>query len=597
MKSDSIVNYDDLSELKIVVVGSLSCSILQKATNASLKSVEVVAVADSETLTKTTAKIKIPIVNSLALNGLTEQSDDFVLSDLLKQIEKALVGAKTIILVSDMSSIGSYIAPVISDITDSLCLLSIGIIIQPFEFEDDITLARATQAINRLEATIDALIVVPSDRLMILNDSNQSLLYTNSSILVDKYLSELAELFVLNKDSYIGLEEQAFIDQLKDTGYIRIGLGKGSGKNKYLKAAKRAKQSALGNSVTRGAKKAIIKFRVSDNIHIEELEKSVAILCKDIHDDAEIIWSVYMNKEAKDYCGITVIASQHEDISSIRARQNNRQTQAIIEDADYMKLPLNKPISSIRELLDNTSQVDFNITTGYEQLDSIVHISKGHHVLITSNSNEMKTVFGINLAVGIAAKNRKVLFVTTEHSPGYLTEFFLTSALEKSSDTNDNRVRYANDIERLRNDRFYIIDARNKSAEWIKNEIVRQQAEVVIIDQLSSVKRSSSDNEQRITDITEILLLMRGYRYITVIGLQCNYVEYGKAPQANDLKQGQMLTHIMDCDMMLHQSKNPTEHQSSLSLYITNTPSGNTGIIEMEYIEDYHKIVECEENE
>jgi len=173
----------------------------------------------------------------------------------------------------------------------------------------------------------------------------------------------------------------------------------------------------------------------------------------------------------------------------------------------------------------------------------------------------------------------------------------LTSALEKSSDTNDNRVRYANDIERLRNDRFYIIDARNKSAEWIKNEIVRQQAEVVIIDQLSSVKRSSSDNEQRITDITEILLLMRGYRYITVIGLQCNYVEYGKAPQANDLKQGQMLTHIMDCDMMLHQSKNPTEHQSSLSLYITNTPSGNTGIIEMEYIEDYHKIVECEENE
>src|SRR5687767_14209571 len=160
-----------LAVIKVVGIGGGGVNAINRMIDAGLRGVEFIAVnTDAQALLMSDAEVKLDIGRQLT-RGLGAGSDPEVgraaADEHRDEIEEVLKGADMVFITAGKGGgTGTGGAPVVAEIAKSLGALTIGVVTRPFGFEGKRRAVQAEGGIQKLREKVDALIVIPNDRLL-----------------------------------------------------------------------------------------------------------------------------------------------------------------------------------------------------------------------------------------------------------------------------------------------------------------------------------------------------------------------------------------------------------------------------------------------
>ena len=94
-----------------------------------------------------------------------------------EEIEAYLKDASIVFIAAGMGGgTGTGAAPVIAEIAKDMGIITVGIVTKPFEFERELKMNQAMKGIDEMRKHVDALLIIPNERLLKLNEKMLSFL-------------------------------------------------------------------------------------------------------------------------------------------------------------------------------------------------------------------------------------------------------------------------------------------------------------------------------------------------------------------------------------------------------------------------------------
>ena len=171
-------------------------------------------------------------------------------------------------------------------------------------------MAAAEDGINKLRQNVDAVIVVPNERLLTI--SNKPLEIKEAFRAADEILIKGVQSIcrLINDESYINLDFADVTTILRNSGDAHIGIGIASGENKAMLAAEQAINSPLLETSIKEADGMIISIIANENIVLNEVTEATQMIKNEASPNARIIWGLKFDPEIGDGIEITVIATR-----------------------------------------------------------------------------------------------------------------------------------------------------------------------------------------------------------------------------------------------------------------------------------------------
>jgi len=322
-----------IAKIKVVGVGGGgSNAVNHMASQEQIKGVDLVVVnTDAQALMVSKAKIKIQIGEKLT-RGLGSGGDPQIgqqaAEESREKIKKVLEGTDMVFITGGLGGgTNSGAAPIIAQIAkEELGALTVAIVTKPFLFEGTKRMVIAEDSLGKLKEKVDALIVIPNQRLLELGDEDISFL--DAFGLADSILSQsvtgIAELIATS--GLINIDFADLRSVIYNAGTAVMGVGIASGENRVEEAIKKAASSPLLDTRIEGARGILFNVTGSPDLSIKEVEKIAQMITENISGDANVVFGATIDEKFKDQLKITLIATgfdpQRKTLSSLI--KNNR---------------------------------------------------------------------------------------------------------------------------------------------------------------------------------------------------------------------------------------------------------------------------------
>jgi cell division protein FtsZ len=167
----------------------------------------------------------------------------------------------------------------------------------------------AEAGIAALSAFVDALIVIPNERLKMVSETRITM--KNAFEIADGVLGRgvMSVSELITAEAEINLDFADVTSIMKDAGLAHMGVGYGKGKDKADLAAKMAISSPLLETSISGAKGIIINIFASPDIGMEDIDYASQMISSEANPDANVIWGLAFDENLDDEMKITVIAT------------------------------------------------------------------------------------------------------------------------------------------------------------------------------------------------------------------------------------------------------------------------------------------------
>ncbi|MFH0846366.1 MAG: cell division protein FtsZ [Patescibacteria group bacterium] len=307
------------ARIKIIGVGGAG----KNATNYMIKSkvqgVEFIAVnTDAQDLHHSLAKKKIHIGKNLTNGlgaGMNPDLGKKAAEETMEEIQDVLKGANMVFITAGFGGgTGTGAAPVIAKAAKDLGILTVAVVTKPFMFEGAKRMSLAEQGLERLQNSVDALIIIPNDR--ILSVAPEGTTMDNAFAMSDKILKEAVEGIsdLITIPGRINVDFADILAVMGDAGSALMGIGKASGENRAEEAARAAINSPLLDISIAGAKGVLLSVSGGDDLTINEIQEAARIVTESIDPDAKVIFGTSKtDKVKKNEIKITVIATGFKD--------------------------------------------------------------------------------------------------------------------------------------------------------------------------------------------------------------------------------------------------------------------------------------------
>jgi cell division protein FtsZ len=268
---------------------------------------------DAQSLAIAEAPIRIQLGEKL-VGGLGAGGDHTVghkaAEECRDEIKEVVMGAEMVFITAGMGGgTGTGSASVVAEIAKSCGALTIAVVTKPFGFEGAHRMKNAEEGIEALMPLVDTLIIIPNDRLFALCDQKTGV--DAAFRLADEVLANGVQAIaqVITVPGMINLDFADVRAIMKDAGPAWMSIGKGSGANRAVDAAKAALSSPLLDVEVSGAKAVLFNVTGGDNLSLFEVNQAAEIIKQAVDPDANIIFGVVrdalMDKDIK----ITLIAT------------------------------------------------------------------------------------------------------------------------------------------------------------------------------------------------------------------------------------------------------------------------------------------------
>jgi cell division protein FtsZ len=315
IRSDS----ENFALIRVVGVGGGGNNAVNRMIRAEMMGVEFIGVnTDAQALLQSDAPHKIRIGDKIT-RGLGAGGDAGIgqraAEEDAEKLEEALRDSDMVFITAGLGGgTGSGAAPVIAEIAKGLGALTIGVVTKPFSFEGAKRRSVAEKAADQLRQKVDTLIVIPNDRLKDVVNKNTSIL--DAFKVVDDVLRQGVQGIsdIITMPGLINLDFADVRTIMKDAGTALMGIGRATGENRAVEAARQAISSPLLEVSITGAQGILFNVAGSANLGLFEVTEAAEEIRAAADPEANIIFGTSFDERLGDEVLITVIATGFDQI-------------------------------------------------------------------------------------------------------------------------------------------------------------------------------------------------------------------------------------------------------------------------------------------
>ena len=320
-----------LAVIKVVGVGGAGTNAVSRMVDAGLRGVEFIATnTDSQSLQSADAEVKINIGAELTHGlgaGANPETGFGAASESRDEIKEALKGADMVFVTAgEGGGTGTGASPVIAEIAKKeIGALTIGIVTRPFDFEGTHRMRQAEEGIRRLRDQVDALIVIPNERLLTIVEKKTSMV---EAFKVADNVLRYGVQGITDLVTVPGLINLDFADVrtiMTGAGTAMMGMGTGVGEGRASDAAQAAISSPLIDEDIQGATGIVINITGPPDLGLFEVDEAAEIVQAAADPDANIIFGAVIDEERGEEVTVTVIGTGFAPPPETRLRPNRRE--------------------------------------------------------------------------------------------------------------------------------------------------------------------------------------------------------------------------------------------------------------------------------
>ena len=303
--------------IKVIGVGGGGNNAVNRMINTNIRGVEFVAInTDRQALKRSDASVQL-VIGEKVTKGFGAGANPVIgtrsAEESVEEIKAILTGADMCFVTAGMGGgTGTGAAPVVARIAKELDILTVGIVTKPFAFEGTKRMNQAEDGIAALSSYVDALVVIPNERLKQVSDTRITLAnaFEAADDVLRRGVQSISEL--ISVPAFINLDFADVTAIMKNAGYAHMGVGSATGKDKAELAAKAAISSPLLETTIKGATGVIISITASPDIGLQDVDVAAAMISAEASVDANVIWGVAFDPDLEDEMKITIVATGFE---------------------------------------------------------------------------------------------------------------------------------------------------------------------------------------------------------------------------------------------------------------------------------------------
>jgi cell division protein FtsZ len=304
---------EGLPPIKVVGVGGAGCNAVNRMIAAGVKGVQFVGInTDTQALMRCEAESRLRVgdrlTRGLGVGGDADKGQRAA-EESRDEILECIRSTEMVFITAGMGGgTGTGAAPIVAEAAKEAGALTVAVVTKPFSFEGSRRRLQAENGISMLRDRVDTLIVIPNDRLLSICDQKTTL--SESFRVADDVLRQgiqgISELITTPGDINLDFADVRGI--MNEAGPALMAIGRASGENRAVEAAKAAINSPLLDISIHGARGVLFNFTASKNLALHEVNMAAQVIAEVVDPDAEIIFGTATDPDMGDEVQVTLIA-------------------------------------------------------------------------------------------------------------------------------------------------------------------------------------------------------------------------------------------------------------------------------------------------
>jgi len=302
------------AKIKVIGLGGGGCNAVTRMVQEGIQGVEFIAMnTDAQAMALTEAPIRVQLGERIT-RGLGVGGDHSLgqkaAEETRDELKEVVSGADMVFITAGMGGgTGTGAAPTVAEIAKQSGALTIAVVTKPFTFEGTNRTKVADEGIINLLNKVDTLIIIPNDRLLDLCDQKTGV--DSAFRMADDVLRHGVQAIseVITVPGLINLDFADVKAVMKDAGPAWMSIGRGSGQNRAVDAAKEALASPLLDVSASGSKGVLFNIVGSNTLSLFEVNEAAGVIKQAVDPEANIIFGVAQDPTMDKDVRITLIAT------------------------------------------------------------------------------------------------------------------------------------------------------------------------------------------------------------------------------------------------------------------------------------------------
>ena len=289
------------ASIKVVGCGGGGNNTINRITEVGVLGVETIGInTDAQDLLYTTSDKKILIGRDVT-KGMGAGSDPRLGEEAAREnehdIKNAIQGSDMVFITCGLGGgTGTGSAPVVAEISKKLGCLTVAIVTMPFTMEGNRRFDNALIGLEKLESSVDTLIVIPNDKLLeIAPDLPMQTAFKVADEILTNAVKGIAEL--VTRAGLVNLDFADIRAVMSNGGVALIGMGESDSENRAIEAVEKAINNPLLDVDITGASGALINIAGSKDLTLNEAKRVVEAVSQRLNEEAKIIWGAQIYED------------------------------------------------------------------------------------------------------------------------------------------------------------------------------------------------------------------------------------------------------------------------------------------------------------
>lgn len=310
---------ETFAKIKVIGIGGGGGNAITRMMACKIHGVDFVAInTDAQDLHHVNAPEKLHIGKNLTKGlgaGMNPEIGRQAAEENRDEIHQVVKGADMVFVTCGLGGgTGTGAIPIVAEAAKDSGALTVAVVTKPFSFEGVQRARIAEEGLTQLRDRVDTLITIPNDKLLSIIDRKTSLL--NAFSVVDDVLRQavqgISDLVVTP-----GIVNVDFADVkaiMQDAGSALMGIGRATGEDRAVEAAKSAINSPLLEISIDGAKGVLFCVSGGPDLTMTEINEAAKVITESIDSEAKVIFGAVIDEKLKKgETKITVIATGFDE--------------------------------------------------------------------------------------------------------------------------------------------------------------------------------------------------------------------------------------------------------------------------------------------
>ncbi len=306
---------ESFARIMVIGVGGSGKNAVNHMINSKVQGITFICMnTDTQDLHHSKAEKKIHIGKNLTKGlgaGMDPEVGRKAAEETKSEIQDVIKGADMIFIACGMGGgTGTGAAPIVARAAKEQGILTVAVTTKPFFFEGNHRMKIAEKGLEELSKEVDAIIVIPNDKLLELSDQKTN--FKDAFASADDVLKQAVEGIssLITTPGVINVDFADIKAVMRDAGSALMGIGSASGEQRAEKAAIAAINSPLLEVSIHGARGVLFAISGGDDLTIQEIQEAAKIITESIDSDAKVIFgTIHDDKLKKGELKVTVIAT------------------------------------------------------------------------------------------------------------------------------------------------------------------------------------------------------------------------------------------------------------------------------------------------